>query len=307
MVTGATGFIGAALCGRLRRLGLDVTATARREPLGSGPWREFVSCDLSRDATRLEPFLTGCSTIFHVAGLAHGSGRSIDEYSAVNVGGTQRLLEIAAACGVERLVFVSSVKAAGPPGFHQVDESHCSPPESPYGRSKREAEDLLLVAGVVGPPSVVILRPALVYGPGVKGNLRTLYRAVERGWCPRIGIDYNRRSMVSVDDLVEAAVRAASTDASGIFLITDGEAYSTERVYLAVCTTLGRRPSRVTVPSWSIASLLSAGRRGLSLGLPLERPVDALTRLTEWAWYDSSRAEAYLDWKPKVRFEDSTF
>ena len=299
-VTGASGFVGRAPCRRLRADGHEVLALLRREL--QGPWDRMATCELGEGPV-VPAILRNVDVIYHLAGIAHTRGVPEARYRQVNVEGTRALLEAAVAAGVRRFVHVSSVKAmADPPGEECVDERWTDWPEDAYGRSKRGAEELVLeTAEKVGMHAVVI-RPTLVYGPGVKGNLRSIMRLVESGWCPPLPDTKNRRSMVHVEDLAELAMRAAWNDrARGqIYIAADNSPVSTRALYEGLCHEL-QRP----VPGWQLpAGLLRlAGRLGDAGSVLMRRsmPVDSgmVSRLLDSACYQSDKAQNELGWHPQ--------
>ena len=306
LVTGASGFIGQALCRRLQASGQFVRALLR-SPM-RGAWDEAVTCELGREA--LSPSeLDGIDTVFHLAGLAHALGMPDDLYTHVNVEGTRALLEAAVAAGARRFVFFSSVKAvADPPSDCCVDESWMEIPTDAYGRSKREAEKLVLAAAREHGLHAVVLRPTLVYGPGVKGNLLRIIRLVASGCCPPLPDTGNRRSMVHVEDLVELALTAAvSPAASGqCYIAADEGHHSTRELYLGLCMALGR-----SVPGWQVPAgmLRFGGRLGDLAGGLLRRPLPInsamVSRLLDSACYSGRRAMRELGWRPRHDLLDS--
>ncbi|WP_295884172.1 NAD-dependent epimerase/dehydratase family protein, partial [uncultured Thiohalocapsa sp.] len=202
LVTGAGGFVGTALCRRLRADGHRVRALLRQP--ADGPWDERLTCDLGTDPLPVG-LMDGIDGVFHLAGIAHVqdvAGISDAVYKQVNVAGTAALLDAAVTAGVRGFVYFSSIKAAAEPGERCVDETWDAWPADAYGRSKREAEALVLRAGREQGLHVCNLRPCLVYGPGVKGNLARLIEAVDRGRFPPLPELGNRRSMVGLDDLI---------------------------------------------------------------------------------------------------------
>jgi len=212
LVTGAAGFIGRALCQRLKAAGGSVRAVLRRE--AEGPWEAVVRCELGHEPLPAGG-LRGVDTVFHLAGVAHTRGVPEEVYWQVNLQGTRALVEAAVAQGVKHFVFFSSVKAmADPPGDRCVDESWAKEPADAYGRSKRAAEAAVLAAGRESGLHVVVIRPTLVYGPGVKGNLLKILRLVASGRCPPLPDTGNRRSMVHVEDLCDLALAAAADPAA---------------------------------------------------------------------------------------------
>ena len=192
------------------------------------PGYETVICDLQSDLIPDNTF-DGVETVFHVAGLAHDLREKIkieDIYRQINVNATVRLADLAAASGVRQFVFVSSVKAGG------QDELVKMNPEGIYGLTKREAEVKILEIGKQSKMHVSIVRPSLVYGHGVKGNLALMRMGIESGWFPPLPETGNRRSMIHVDDLVRALLLVAEDEAANgeIYIATDGVPHLTRNL-----------------------------------------------------------------------------
>lgn len=210
-VSGASGFIGRALCAAL---GGDATVIARGAAVPAA-----------------------CHAVVHLAGIAHRSA-SEDEYQAVNVRYTEQLGRQAASLGAG-FVFMSSVKVHGEKSDYPLTERSPLEPRDAYARSKARAEERLRsIAGL----RLTVLRPPLVYGPGVKANFLSLMRAVARGWPLPLASIENRRSLLYVGNLVDAIVRTAGTP--GTFLVCDGAPVSTP----GLCRELGaalERPARL--------------------------------------------------------------
>ena len=256
-VTGATGFIGQRL---LRALESNPASFAHTQPsdikiLSRRPHQDYktVICDLEIDLIP-EDTLNGIETVFHLAGFAHDIRDATEVehlYRAVNVDATEQMAEIAVASGVKRFVFVSSVKAGG-------NSVQCGP-EGVYGKSKHEAELKVLEIGRQSGMHISIVRSSLVYGPGVKGNLALMQRGIEQGWFPPIPETENRRSMIHVDDLVQALLLVAEDKrANGeIFIATDGVPHSSREIYDTICQSVGKK-----VPKWSVPKIVF---KGLSL------------------------------------------
>ncbi len=180
LVTGASGFLGRALSRELARRGRVVRAAMRRP--AEGPWTERAGVDLAA-GTLPDGLLAGVDVVFHLAGKVHDLAELApdeDAYRAANVAGTRALLCAAAAAGVRRFVFMSSLAAVGDTGDALADESVATPPTTPYGRTKLEAERLVLAVGERHGMHVCNLRPALVYGAGGKGNLPRMLEAIDR-------------------------------------------------------------------------------------------------------------------------------
>jgi len=301
LVTGASGFMGSALCRAIHAAGREVTGLARHTDAPGGFRGRWIATDI---AAITPEFPEGTGTVFHLAGKAHAiSETKADdaEYTRVNVGGTRRALDAAAACGAQCFVLVSSVKVFGDDQQRTdraLTEDDTPVPDTPYGRSKLEAEALVLADTRI--PRRVVIRPALVYGPGVKGNLERMLEAVKRGRFPPLPEVGNRRSLVHVDDLVAAAMCAASDPraAGRVFQVTDGEVYSTRRLYLALCAAAGREPAGWAMPS---IVLRMAALGGDAAGAIRRRraPFDtaAFHRLSESAWFSGDHIRAELGWK----------
>jgi UDP-glucose 4-epimerase len=207
LVTGATGFIGSELRQQLAQRGVEVAETGRESPS--------------------DEQLSGCSVLFHAAGIAHRAALPAD-YEAFNHRATLALAARACAASVRRFVFLSSVSAG--------------PDAGPYGYWKWRTEEDLTSAYRDSPMEVILVRPALVYGPGAKANLKLLIDAVRLGLpAPPAG---RPRSMIALPDLCEALCLMLYTDpGSGrVFFATDGEHYDLQRMHRAFCAALGPAP-----------------------------------------------------------------
>ena len=252
LVTGSTGFIGNRLLGLLKTINCDVRLLARSKVDDY----ETVVCNLGQQRIPKQA-LESINTIFHLAGFAHDMqdpSKVKHLYHAVNVEATVELARLAVISGVKRFVFVSSVKAGGSPLSERcASESDQGDPEGVYGKSKREAELKLLKIGKESGMHISIIRPSLVYGPNVKGNLKLMLAGIKKGWFPPLPETGNRRSMIHVDDLVRAIFLVAEDNrANGeIFIATDGKPYSSREIYSAMCNIVGR-----SVPKWSIPKFL---------------------------------------------------
>jgi len=244
-ISGATGFIGQRL---VRAIDSNVRVLSRKK---QSDYDTIVS-DL-QSAVIPDNTLDDIDTVFHLAGFAHDmrdTSKIVDLYYKVNVSATVQLANLAVKSGVKRFVFVSSVKAGGNPPFGTcANEKDQKNTEDVYGKTKREAELKLLEIGKESGMHVSIVRPSLVYGPGVKGNLQLMLSGIEKGWFPPLPETGNKRSMIHVDDLVRAILLVAGDDrANGeIFIATDGIPHSSRDIYNAMCSALGK-----SIPKWSI-------------------------------------------------------
>lgn len=237
-VTGATGFIGRALCADLVDNGWQVSTADLRQP----GW---------------EASLPGCAAVLHLAGVAHT--RADDAvYQVVNVEGTTRLAQAAVRAGVRRFVFVSSIKVNGEATSpdRPFRASDLPAPQDEYGRSKWRAEQAL--AGISG-LEVVVVRPPLVYGPEVRANFRRLLQIVDTRLPLPFASIRNRRSLVYIGNLVSLLRRCAdhSTAAGQTFLTADGEDLSTPELVRRIAFALGHRAWLLPFPPLLLPRRLS--------------------------------------------------
>lgn len=298
LVTGASGFVGSALVAALpARCGADVLAASRSG--GRTPTGGATAPDLSAEAD-WRPWLAGCDVVVHAAARVHVMRETdpdpLAAFRAVNVAGTARLVEQAASIGVRRFVLLSSIKAQGeasPPGqpLRADDPLH---PQDPYGQSKAEAEARLAdVAGAAGMEWVVI-RPPLVYGPGVKGNFRSMMAWLRRGIpLPLAAVD-NRRSLVALPNLVDfIATCVAHPDAANQrFLVSDGDDLSTPELLRRLGEALRAPPRLFPLPPVLLQGLARTFGQGA-----------AVTRLLGTLQVDIAKARERLGWRPPVAVE----
>lgn len=262
------------------------------------------------DLPALQAACTGIETIFHCAGYAHAFAATpgeADRQWRTNCEGTRNLLEAAAEAGVHRFVFLSSVKAMAEPGDACIDEDFPGQPETAYGRAKREAERLVLAAGLAHGMHVVVLRPAMVYGAGGRGNLERMGRLVRRGLFPPLPETGNRRSLVHVDDLVSAMLLAAEAPrANGRTYIVAGSATPSGRgLFDAMRRALGLAPVRWSVPATLLAQLARLGDRlGDLRGRRLPFDSEAVSRLLGSACYSAERIRRELGWRSAMSLDD---
>lgn len=297
LVTGASGFIGRALCLELTNQGWEVTAMLRRPQ--AGPWRHVLECELGRgevDPQNLE----GVDTVFHLAGKAHTRARNVAEnaeYEAVHVHGTRSLLRAARQAGVRACVLLSSVKAMGEGGEDVWDESTPCSPQNPYGITKLAAERVVLEELPL--PCPVVLRPTLVYGAGSKGNLDLMIRAVRKGFFPAITFPPNSRSMIHVQDVVQACLLTATHPAGcgQVFILTDGEEYSTNEMLAWIHEALGKK-SGLSVPYGLLRAGARFGDMLERIGIPAPLNEDRLAKLAGSARYSSSKICRELGFDP---------
>jgi nucleoside-diphosphate-sugar epimerase len=298
LITGANGFIGQVLIKQLLAAGIEVSALVRKKTGNSAI--ESIALDLTEE-WKSNP-CEGVDTVFHLAGKAHALSEIAaddEEYQRINTEGTRKLLEAAKLAGVKRFIFFSSVKAVGDMPTMQ-DESNQTQPDTPYGQSKRAAEQLVLTGNYV--PHPVVIRPCMVYGLSDKGNLPRMISAIERGFFPPLPEVHNHRSMVHVEDLATAALLVAQNPkaAGQIYIVSDGQANSTRQIYEWICAALNKKPLPFSIPIFILKVL---AKMGDLIGKLREKRFmfdsDALDKLIGSAWYCSAKIETELGFKPK--------
>ncbi len=244
LVTGASGFIGRALCDLLLQQGCRVRAFLRATSTGASLPAEVETCygELNSEQDLLGA-CEGVEVVYHLAGIAHVNVDTAD-YERVNVAASQALLDACLAVGSQRLVFFSSILAA------QAERETIT--ASAYAKSKRQAEELFLQASSAN-FQPVILRPVNVYGPGMKGNIAGLIRRIQGGALPPLPRLENQLSLVSVQDLCAAALLAAENPVAGgqIYPVTDGLAYTPNTLESAIYAALERKK-----PGWHSPRML---------------------------------------------------
>jgi nucleoside-diphosphate-sugar epimerase len=294
MVTGATGFVGRAVVETLHAMGRPVVRALRHESGEASPGGEVMVVGDIGPNTDWSRALEGVDAVIHLAGRAHVMRETVDDplplYRSVNVEGTERLACAAAASGVRRLVYVSSVKVFGDRGGSRPYRGDDPvEPTDPYGSSKAEAEGLLRRIAGQGALEVCIVRPPLVYGPGVRGNFLTLMQWVDRGWPLPLARVRNRRSLVYVENLAHALIACVdhSAAAGRTFLVSDGSPWSTPDLVRAIASALSRPVRLLPIP----VSLLR-------FAASVSRADGSAERLLGSLEVDDSELRAALDWRP---------
>lgn len=258
LVTGADGFVGSALCDRLRSEELAVRSVVRKLKPRSDNDLNVAIGDISA-GTDWALALKDVTHVVHLAARVHvmndGSPDALAEFRRMNVAGTLNLARQAAAAGVRRFVFLSSIKVNGEttPFKRPFSSDDLPGPEDPYGISKHEAEQGLRQIKAETGMEVVVLRPPLVYGPGVKGNFLRLMQAIDKRRPLPLGAIQNQRSLIYLGNLVDA-IRLCLTHpkaAGETFLVSDGDDVSTPDLVRRIAAALERLPFLLPVPvSW---------------------------------------------------------
>lgn len=300
LVSGANGFVGKAVCKQAMDYGICVRGATRTRVEVPSCIESFEVGEIN-GSTAWTHVLRDVNVVVHLAARVHvmkdTEADPLTAFRIVNVDGTLNLARQAAAAGVKRFVFVSSVKVNGEctslgRAFTEADPPM---PQDAYGQSKHEAEQgLLQLSRDVG-LEVVIIRPPLVYGPGVKANYAALMRAVQRGWPLPLGSVHNQRSLVALSNLVDFIFTCISHPqaANQTFLVSDGQDLSTTELVRGMAQAAGLPARLLPVPVWflqAVASLLGKG--------------DAVQRLCGNLKVDASKARSLLGWVPPVSMEE---
>lgn len=298
LITGGAGFIGSQLLTRLQKMHVPVRLLLRK-PLSPDKSLDVVIGELGTADISYRSLFSDIDTVFHLANTAHLSA-SPDRYET-DCEETLLLARHAQQAGVQRFVYVSSTKAAAEPGMLKRDENWNEWPKDVYGYWKRVTEQRLL--DEIHIPHIAIIRPCLVYGAGVKGNLDKLIRAVNRGYFPPLPNTSAERSMVSVSDVVGAMLIAATHPGANRqpLIVADGEAYTAHSIYLAIRLALGKGTPRWELPPVLLKSMGTLGDILQYFWASCPISTDAVSRLMEPCAYSADKLK-HLGWQPTTTF-----
>jgi nucleoside-diphosphate-sugar epimerase len=297
LVTGATGFVGRALVTRLLEGGeVRVRALLRRPELQAGSTESVVVPDLS-ETSDWSAALAGIDVVVHLAARVHvmreQQADPLAAFRRTNVAGTLGLARAAAAHGVRRFVFVSSIKVNGErtlPG-HPFTAADLPDPQDAYAHSKLEAEQGLAQLAAVHPMQFTVIRPPLVYGPGVGANFRALMRWLQRGIPLPLGAVHNQRSLLARANLIDLINTCLTHPAAAnrTLLASDGEDLSTSELLRRLAAALGRPARLVPVPRPLVQALAAlTGQRAVA------------QRLCDSLQVDSTATRTLLGWQPPL-------
>lgn len=291
LVTGATGFLGRSLVPALIDSGYDVLcAVSQHNAWLKAPQVIVERLELMADWTSV---LQGIDVVIHLAAKVHVMKGNVpfDEYLKVNSDATHHLAEQAARCGVKRFIFLSSIKVNGEFTVEGVPftEDNAQQVADPYGKSKSIAEQKLLDLSKQVAMDVVVLRPSLIFGPGVKANFLKMIQLVNKGWPLPFGQITNKRSFVFIDNLISAikAVISNPKAANQVYLVADDDAWSLTELLQSIAKNLGKKQRLYTIPGLLTAFKL-CGLSALSM------------RLFGSLEVSNNKIKTQLQWNPPV-------
>lgn len=298
-LTGSTGFVGTALARRLAEHRPSELILPVRKLAASAYGKQLLMDDAdpawALDSRQVDAVIH-CAARVHV--MQETEADSLSAFRAVNIEGTLRLARAAAAAGVRRFIFLSSVKVLGEESALGRPFTTDDPlvPTDAYGISKMEAEQGLLALAVETGMEVVIIRPPLVYGPGVKANFLSMMQWLQRGIPLPLGAIDNRRSLVALDNLVDLIVTCIEHPAAAnqVFLVSDGEDLSTPELLRRMGHALGKPARLLPVPAF----MLKVGARLLGKGAAAQRLCGSLQ-------VDIGKTRQMLGWEPPVKVDEA--
>jgi len=292
LVTGATGFVGRALLERIATDGIHFPVAGSRREAAETKRGEALIPPLGPLAD-FSQALTDISIVVHTAARAHILQDEVvdplDEYRQINVDGTRNLARQAAAAGVKRFIFISSIGVNGNINTRPFTENDSPNPAEPYAQSKWEAEQGVWEIQAATGMEVVIIRPPLVYGPGAPGNFGRLVAWVEKSVPLPLGAIHNNRSLIALDNLIDLIITCLDHPAAAneVFLAGDGEDLSTTELLRGVAKAMGKPSRLIPVP----AGFLMAGASLLGKKAMAQRLLGSLQ-------VDISKAQTVLGWQP---------
>jgi len=295
-LTGASGFIGSQLASVISKK-FYLCQAFRNEPEIT-PLSDFVLCDYNDDSS-LSLALKNIDVVIHCAGRAHILNKNNEDqislFRKVNVDTTLRLARAAIKSGVKRFIFLSSIGVNGSSNRTPFTEQDIPAPIQDYAISKLEAENGLQEITLSSRMELVIIRPPLVYGPNAPGNFEKLMYWMYKNIPLPLGAIHNKRSFVSLDNLVDLIVTCIEHPAAAnqVFLVADGKDLSTTEFLNLISFTFGKKPH-----------LLPINQKALEFFLILMGKKDLVERLCESLQVDISKAQKLLDWTPPNSIEE---
>jgi nucleoside-diphosphate-sugar epimerase len=298
LVTGASGFVGKRLCEYLEDKGFNVTRAVR---YADGASKNTCSVGSVGPDSNWNKAVTGIDVVVHLAARVHivkdDTPDPLADYRRVNVGGTKKLALTAVRAGVKRFIYVSTIKVNGEATFgHAFLSSDTPHPVDDYARSKLEAEDTLRRIAADTGLEIVIVRPPLVYGPGVRANFLRLFDWIDRGIPFPFRHVANSRSLVALDNLVDLLTLCVTHPAAAgkVLLVSDDEDVSTTELIRRISGHMGKRVRLIAIP----VTILRATARVFGKQAIIER-------LTGSLQVDICYTRELLNWRPLVTLDEA--
>lgn len=301
LITGATGFVGKRLIEKLIKDGYHITAIVRNSNKLSYPVN-YITLSSIDGATQWQSILKNHQVVIHLAGQTHGVKDGLylpltyDNFYTLNVEGTRNLAEASQKAGVEHFIYLSSIKAQGEfttPGEALCEDGQSSPLDD-YGKTKFLAEQALIKTSKGSKMSYTILRPPLIYGPGVKGNFRSLLKIATSSWPLPFAHINNLRSFIYVDNLIDAITQCIKNKKARnqTFLIQD-LTVSTSDLVSIIRQNIGRKPMLFKLPYVLLTKFFSLlGRKGI-----IDRVYGSLE-------VNDNKIRQSLHWRPPINAEE---
>jgi len=306
LITGATGAVGPVVVRAVHDAGYAVrTLSLDTPPVGIWPdGVEAVIGDVT-DVSDVRAAMDGVDAVIHMAALlhiVHVSPEIHEKYQKINVGGTGNIVDVAAEAGVKRIVLFSTIAVYGQSGGRILTEDSKPCPDTFYARTKLQAEEIVLnVRGADGRPSGIVLRFGAIYGSRIKGNYERMTHALANHRFIPIGNGLNRRTLIYDKDVGRAVVQAVfHPEAAGrLFNVTDGSFHTMNAIIEAICSGLGRRPPRLSLPvepTRTLVRFMESGIRAAGFKSPVT--AEMMDKYTEDIAVDSSRFQKEIGFVP---------
>jgi nucleoside-diphosphate-sugar epimerase len=307
LVTGATGAIGPCVVHALVQAGFRIRSFSVDIPI-SGMFPQSVEVLIGdvTDQVAVQSAMQGVDAVVHMAALLHivnPPPEMREKYERVNIGGTATVVEAAIKAGVKRVVLFSTIAVYGPSDGRVLNEMSPTHPDTFYAQTKRAAEQIVLNArGADGQPLGTVLRLGAVYGSRIKGNYERLTNALARNRFVPIGSGLNRRTLVYDKDVARAAALAVSHPAAAgqVFNVTDGGSHTLNEIIESICSALGRKPPRLSLPvgpTHTLIGLIEKGSHAVGLKPPVTKAI--IDKYTEDIAVDGSLIQKELGFVPQ--------
>ena len=306
-VTGATGAVGPRVVHVLSAAGYWVRTLSLDQP-SKGQWSDDVETRIGdvTDKSAVQSAMQGVNAVIHLAALLHivnPPSELREKYERINVGGTAMMVEAAIKAGVKRVVLFSTIAVYGQAEGQVLNEQSPTHPDTFYAQTKLAAEQIVLNARRIdGQPIGTVLRLGAVYGSRIKGNYERLTHALARHRFIPVGNGLNRRTLVYDKDVGRAAALVVSHPAAAgrVFNVTDGKFHTLNEIIESVCSAIGRKPPRLSLPVGPTRTLIGLIEKGSdAIGLKPPVTLEMIDKYTEDIAVDGSLIQKELGFVPQ--------